>query len=171
MGSELRGVKPHAASETDPKEFEFFSNTFNATITSQSVGHTKFQDFNAKLKEIDTALTQFDNGNVTDLNSNNVLARATNSVQVQPTSNEARDTSRIPLSTTTHRVLPSWTRKKRVATGSQSVVNEHLSGRKRELLEQELSPDVPSKRHQRIHNAKDDYLEVVEAVEQPRQAQ
>ena len=30
-------------------KFECLSNTFNATITSQPVGHTKFQDFNAKL--------------------------------------------------------------------------------------------------------------------------
>ena len=117
------------------------------------------------------ALAQFENGNVTDLNSNNVLARATNSVPMQSNSSEARDTSRVALSTTTHRVLPTWTRKKRAATGSQRVDNEHLSSRKRELSEKELSSDFPSKRHQSIHNAKDDYLEVVEAVEQPRQAQ
>ena len=169
MGSDLGGIKSHAVSEIEPNEFEFHSNTFNASITSQSVGHTKFQDFNATLKEIDTAIAQFDNGNVSELKSNKETARATNSVQ--PKSSEARDTSRDVLSSTTHRVLPTWTRKKRAATGSQGVVNELLSSRKRELSEKELSSDFPSKHHQSIHNAKDDYLEVVEAVEQPRQAQ
>ena len=134
-------------SDIDPKEFDFHSNTFNASITSQSVGHTKFQDFNATLKEIDTAIAQFDNGNVSELKSNKETARATNSVPVQPKSSEARDTSRAALSTTTHRVLPTWTRKKRAATGSQGVVNELLPSRKRELSEKELSSDFPSKRH------------------------
>ena len=94
-------------SDIDPKEFDFHSNTFNASITSQSVGHTKFQDFNAKLKEIDTTLAKFENGKVPELNSNNVTARATNSDSVQSNSSEARDTSRVALSTTTLRVLPT----------------------------------------------------------------
>ena len=81
------------------------------------------------------ALAKFENGKVTELSSNNVTARATNSDSVQSNSSEARDTSRVALSTITLRVLPTWTRKNRVATGSQRVDNEHLSGRNCDLTE------------------------------------
>ena len=165
------GVMSQTITDIDPKAFEFHSNTIIASITSQSVGHTKLQDFNAKLREIDTALAKFDNGKETELSFNNESAHATNLDSLQSNSSEARDPIRAALSTATLRVLPTWTRKNRVATCSQRLGNEHLSSRKRELTEKELSSDFPSKRHKSIHNAKGDYLEVVEAVEQPRQAQ
>ena len=165
------GVESHPVTDTHPEEFEFHSNTITASITSQSVGHTKYQDFNAKLKEIDMTLAKFDNGKETKLNPNNEPSHATNSNSLQSNSSEARDSIRVALSAATLCVLPTWTRKNHVATGSQHLGFEHLSGRKREFTEKELSLDFPSKRHQSIHNAKGDYLEVVEAVEQPRQAQ
>nr|POF00105.1 hypothetical protein CFP56_15960 [Quercus suber] len=165
------GVKSHPVTDTHQEEFEFHSNSIIAPITSQAVGHTEDQDFNAKLKEIDTALAKYDNGKGTKLNPNNEPSRATNSGSLQSNTSEARDSTRVALSSTTLRVLPTWTRKKRVATGSQHLGFEHLSGRKREPIENESSSDFPSKRHQSIQHAKGDYFEVVEAVDQPRQGQ
>ena len=116
------------------------------------------------------ALAKYDNGKETKLNPNNEPSHATKSGSLQSNSSEARDSARVALSLATLQVLPTWTRKNRVATGSQHLGFEHLSGRKRKFTE-ESSLDFPSKRHQSIQNAKGDYLEVVEAIEQPHQAQ
>lgn len=82
------------------------------------MGHTEYQDFNAKLKEIDTALAKYDNGKEAELNPNNDKSRATKSGSLQTNSSEAHDSARAAHSFATLRVLPTWTRKNRVATGS-----------------------------------------------------
>ena len=92
------GVKSHPVTNTHQEEFEFHSNTINAPITSQSVGHTEYQDFNAKLKEIDTTLANYDNGKETELNPNNDTSHATKSGSLQTNSSEARDPARVALS-------------------------------------------------------------------------
>ena len=95
------GVKSHPVMDTHQEEFEFHSNTITAPITSQSVDHTEYQDFNAKLKEIDTALAKYDNGKETELNPIKEPSRATKSGSLQSNSSEARDSARVALSSAT----------------------------------------------------------------------
>ena len=165
------GVKTHLATDIHQEEFEFHSSTINAPITSQTVGHTDYQEFTTKLKNIDTKLAKFDNGKEAELNSNNDKSHATKSGSLQTNSIEARESARVPHSSATLRVLPTWTRKTRALTGNQHLGFKHLSGKKRDFIENESSSEFPTKRHQGIQHAKGDYLEVVEVVEQPRQTQ
>ena len=165
------GVKTHLATDIHQEEFEFHSSTINAPITSQTVGHTNYQVFTTKLKDIDTKLAKFDNGKEAELNSNNDKSCAIESGSLQTNSNEARDSARVPHSSATLRVLPTWTRKTRAATSNQHLGFKHLSSRKRDFVENESSSEFPTKRHQGIQHAKGVYLKVVEVVKQPRQTQ
>ena len=141
------GVKTHLATDIHQEEFEFHSSTINAPITSQTVGHTNYQVFTTKLKDIDTKLAKFDNGKEAELNSNNDKSCAIESGSLQTNSNEARDSARVPHSSATLRVLPTWTRKTRAVTGNQHLGFKHLSSRKRDFIEKESSSEFPTKRH------------------------
>ena len=99
-------------------------------------------------------------------------------VSLSPTSNgqvnDPRDLQNIPrVSTpTTHRrVLPTWTRKVREATNNTVAQCEQIVGKKREAEAEGSQSHLPSKRQQVFHGDNDDFLEVVEAVEQPHQTQ
>ena len=97
---------------------------------------------------------------------------------LSPTSNDQvndprdlQNTPRVPTPTTLRRVLSTWTRKVRAATPSTVAQCEQFVGKKRGAEAEGSQSHLPSKRQQVFHGDDDDFLELVEAVEQPHQPQ
>lgn len=94
-----------------------------------------------------------------------------------PTSNahlsEARDhqqIARVPNSAPQCHVLPTWTRKAREATNTPATLVEQLVGKKKksEVEAEGRQSNLPSKCQKILQGDNDDFIEVVEAVNQLR---
>jgi len=95
---------------------------------------------------------------------------STNSAQLS-VARDLQKTARVSNLAPQRRVLPTWIRKVREANNTLAMHCEQIVGRKRDAEAEGRQPTLPFKRQQVYHGDNNDFLEVVKAVDQPRQTQ
>lgn len=142
-----------------------------AFVSPKGMVDTNQQEFITNLNSTNAELAGFDSLEEPNFTSTKSNAHAT----IIPISNAqprgARDhqnTARVPNSASQGRVLPTWTGKAREKFQLHTL-NSLLGKKKREAEAEGRQSSLPSKCQQTFQGDSGDFIEVVEAVDQPRQ--
>ena len=139
---------------------------------TQAVSDMHHKEIDLQLNEIDSKIAQFNGieiSNATQSETNPCVKNIPPSPTQLSEARENDETARVSHLSPQYRVLPTWSRKVRIANSNENTSLEPLLGKKRDFTSWECSSDLPSKRQQTLQRVNGDDFEVAEAGKQPHQ--